>query len=98
MAGNAFDPHDVPDIPDVDIYEEPDDDLVPIIAYSIPIPEDIPLPPPPPEPEDARPDKQQVDYLNLPGLRTLSEPLKGKTRLLVRVEQLLPRPAPICAG
>jgi transposase len=96
MAGNIFDPHDYPDAPNVNIYEEPDDDLASDLPYSIPTPDDIPLSPPPPEPEDARPDDQQVDYLNLPGLRTLSEPLKGKTRLLVRVEQLLPPACPEC--
>jgi transposase len=40
--------------------------------------------------------QQPVDYLQLPGLRTLAEPIKGKTRLLVRVEQLLPTVCPNC--
>lgn len=94
MADNAFDPHDAPDV--VDLYGEPDEYLVPIIDYSIPPPEDVPQTPPPLEPEVAQWGEQQIDYLNLPGLRTLSEPLKGKTRLDVQVEQLLPSACPEC--
>jgi transposase len=99
MAANAFDPHDAPHILDLlDVSEEPVEYLDPITAYSIPVIDDIPLPPPPPEPEDEGPVEQQVDYLNLPGLRTLFESRKSESRIVVRVEQLSPTACPACGA
>lgn len=94
MAADAFDPHDAPDV--IDLYEEPDEHLDPVTAHPVFVSDDIPLPPPPPEPEEDHPVERQVDYLNLPGLRTLSESRKSKTQILVRVEQLLPTVCPEC--
>lgn len=96
MAVNVFNSHDIPNV--VEVYEEPNEYFTPIIDYSISPLNDIPLSTAPLEPEDRRACEQQVDYLNLPGLRTLSEPLKGKSRLLVRAEQLLPSACPECGG
>lgn len=93
MAADAFDPHDAPD---VNLHEEPDEYLDPVTAHPVSVSDDIPLPPPPPETEDDHPVERQVDYLNLPGLRTLSESRKSKTQILVRVEQLLPTVCPEC--
>ncbi len=94
MAANTFDPHDAPDV--VDLYEEPVEYLDPAIPYSISSPEDVPLTPPPPEPEAVSSVKQQIDYLNLPGLRTLSDPDKRTTHIDVKVEQLMPPACPVC--
>lgn len=99
MAANAFDPHDAPHIFDLlDVSEEPVEYLDPVTAYSSFVLDDIPLPPSPPEPEDEQPVAWQVDYLNLPGLRTLSEYRKSKTRIVVHVEQLLPTSCPECGS
>lgn len=97
MAANAFDPHDAPDAIDVlNAYEEPDEYPASVTAYPAFVSDDIPLSSPPPEPEDDHPITWQVDYLNLPGLRTLSESRKSKTQILVRVEQLMPTVCPEC--
>ncbi|MCA1566118.1 MAG: ISL3 family transposase [Acidobacteria bacterium] len=99
MSASAFDPHDAPDIIDLlDLSEEPAEFLDPVADYSIPVIDDIPLPPPPPEPEDDGPVERQVDYLNLPGLRTLSESRKSETRIVVYVEQLMPTVCPACGA
>lgn len=90
MSDNAFDSPEVLNIEDM--MEE---DLATIIDYSVSDPDDI-LPTPPPEPEDNQPSEQQVDYLDLPGLRTLSEPFKGQTRIIVCAEQILPKVCPEC--
>ena len=96
MATDAIDPHDIPNV--VDMYEESDEYLIPDLDYSLSAPDDIPLFPPPLEHDDLLGCGQQIDYLNLPGLRTLFEPLKGKSRLLVRAEQLLPSNCPECGS
>lgn len=96
MATDAINLHDISNV--VDMYEEPNEYFVPVFDYSNAAPEDIPLPPAPPEPEDIGEREQQVDYLNLPGLRTLAEPSKGKTQLLVLVEQLMPQACPECGA
>jgi transposase len=93
MDGNDLDPHDAPEL--FDIYEEPGEFLAPDFDDSISASDDIATPPPP-EPEEEPEVEGQVDYLNLPGLRTLSNPVKGKTRILVRVEQLPPTICPQC--
>ncbi|MCA1566098.1 MAG: ISL3 family transposase [Acidobacteria bacterium] len=95
MAADAFDPHDALD--PIDVYEGPVEFLDPLIADPISSPdEDAPHTPPPPEPEVMPEDDRQIDYLDLPGLRTLSEPIKGRTRLTVKVEQLMPPACPVC--
>jgi hypothetical protein len=99
MAVNAFDPHDAPDLLDVidlDLDEALGEYFVPVTAYSISSPDDVPHTPPPPEPEDVLAGAHHIDYLNLPGLRTLSAPIKGETQILVRVEQKLPWACPNC--
>ncbi len=94
MAADAFDPHDAPD--PVDVYEGPVEFLAPLIADPISsLDEDVPHTPPP-EPEVVPAGDWQTDYLDLPGLRTLSEPIKGRTRLTVKVEQLMPPACPVC--
>jgi transposase len=99
MATSAFDPHDAPNIIDLlDLSEEPAEYLDPVADYSISVTDDIPLPPPPPEPEDEGPVERQVDYLNLPGLHTLSESRKSETRIVVYVEQLMPTVCPACGA
>jgi transposase len=99
MTANAFDPHDAPHILDLlDVSEEPVEYLDPVLAYSSFVLDDIPLPPSPPEPEDEQPVAWQVDYLNLPGLRTLSESRKSKTRIVVHVEQLFRTVCPECGS
>lgn len=99
MAVDAFDPHDAPDLVDVidiDLDEVPGEYFVPVTAYSISSPEDVPQTPPPPEPEHVPAGEQHIDYLNLPGLHTLAAPTKGETQILVRVEQELPPACPKC--
>lgn len=94
MAANDFDPHD--DTPEaLDVYEEPSEYIAPIIDYSISDSDNVTTPPPP-EREEETTVERQVDYLNLPGLRTLSDPITEKTRICVRVEQLLPPACPEC--
>lgn len=80
-----------------DLCEEQGEYPVPEFAYSAPSPDEVPRTPPPPEPNDdlAMAD-QSVDYLGLPGLRTLSVSDGGKTRILVRAEQLMPDGCPVC--
>jgi transposase len=95
MTSKDIDPHDTPEV--FDVYEEPSKFLAPVIDYSISASDDITITPPP-EPEEEIAVGRQVDYLNLPGLRTLSDPIKGKTRILVRVEQLLPKICPECGS
>jgi transposase len=103
MSSDNRDPHDVEDgydgydgygVPDT--LEQLDEQFA--LAYSAPVPDDTPRTPPPPEPEEQPPVEHQVDYLQLPGLRTLSEPLVGKTRLTVLVEQLMPPACPECGS
>jgi transposase len=100
MSSDTRDPHDVED--GYDNYgvpatlEELEEQFA--LAYSLTVPDDTPRTPPPPEPEEQQPVKHQVDYLQLPGLRTLSEPIVGKTRLTVRVEQLMPPACPECGS
>jgi transposase len=91
MDSNPLDPPHIPEAFDLD--EEPDEFIVPLIEFSA---LDNPLPPPPPELEEERAVQGQVDYLNLHGLRTLSDPITRRTHILVRVEQLLPAACPQC--
>jgi transposase len=93
MDSNDLDPHNIPDL--FDVYEEPGEFLDSVIDYSISTSDDITTTPPP-ELEEELAVERQVDYLNLPGLRTLSDPIKRKTHILVRVEQLLPTACPKC--
>jgi transposase len=93
MSRNAPGPHAPDD--DYDTREEQDEYPPPEFAYSVPSPDIDPVTPPP-EPHEPEPFEQAVDYLQLPGLRTLSDPVKGKTRVLVRAEQLRPSACPEC--
>lgn len=95
MPRNAPDPHASYD--EYDTHEEQDEYFPPEPGYFIPSPNAAPQAPPPPEPDEGRPPVEQVvDYLQLPGLRTLCDPIKGKTRILVRAEQLMPGECPEC--
>jgi transposase len=90
MTGNDLDPYDIPEV--LNEYEALVEYISPATDHS------ISTVTPPPEPEEELVVKQQVDYLNLPGLRTLCDPAKGRTRINVRVEQLLPTLCPECGA
>ncbi len=93
MDSNDPDLHDVPEA--FDVYEEPDEHLDPSIDPSISDSDNITTAPPP-EPEEKIAVERQVDYLDLQGLHTLSDPVIEKTRIRVRVEQILPPACPEC--
>ena len=93
MDSNDPDPHDVPEA--FDMYEEPSEYLDSAIDYSISDADNITTAPPP-EPEEKIAVERQVDYLDLQGLHTLSDPVIEKTRIRVRVEQILPPACPEC--
>ena len=95
MSSSDLDSYATPEVPDE--YEEPIEYTEPDTDHSISTPDDSTATSPPERKEELEVERQ-VDYLNLPGLRTLSDPVKGKTRILVRVEQLLPTTCPQCGA
>jgi transposase len=95
MASNPIDSDEPPEL--FGPYEETVEYAEPIVDFSFLDNETISTPPPP-EPPEEKPVERQVDYLDLPGLRTLSDPVIGKTRILVRAVQLLPATCPACGA
>lgn len=96
MTTIAFDPHNATDV--VNACEELGQYLVPVVDYSISSPGVMPDPTGPELDEVPERGEHAVDYLGLPGLRTLSVSDRGKTRILVRAEQLMAAACPGCAS